>query len=105
MKIISVLGLLLGVIANIGWLYTYQDKTRVAYVNNADLIDGYDGYKVKKSDYEVQVMQWQANIDTLTMDHYRRVSDFKLQSDTLSNKSRNSKRQFLVQKRTGNRTV
>lgn len=98
MKIISVLGLLLGVIANIGWLYTYQDKTRVAYVNNADLIDGYDGYKVKKSDYEVQVMQWQANIDTLTMDHYRRVSDFKLQSDTLSNKSRNSKRQFLVQR-------
>ena len=92
-KILSVLSFT-GVIALA--ILTLGKKEKYGYVDNVKLISGYNGMEAVKSQFQQKTIQWQANLDTLTMDIKKARMEFTRDSLKMNQKQRNEARNKIA---------
>ncbi len=64
--------------------YTWTQKPKIAYVNNGRVLTEYNGVKEAKKVYETQFSQWQANLDTLSLQVRKDIEEFQRLKEGMS---------------------
>lgn len=88
--------LLLGLATS--YLFWQQQARRIAYVDSAKLLDGYQAMATARKAYTAKSKQWQANIDTLSADVQRAIRQHERKSATMTPKERELSTQLLHKK-------
>jgi outer membrane protein len=72
--------------AAIGVLFfiQYASQKTYAYVDAPKLINGYKGMQDARKEYEVQVMSWRSNLDTLRMEMEEKVKEYESRKNRIS---------------------
>src|SRR5688572_10469046 len=79
--------------------YFFFVKTdRIAYVDSAKLINGYQGMIDARKVYQQKATGWQANIDTLAKEVQQRITDYEKTSAKMSVKERDLSREVIRNK-------
>lgn len=68
---------------------------KIAYVDSAKLINGYQGMIDARQVYQKKVTGWQANIDTLTKEVQQRLGAYEKDSPKMSGKERDLSRELI----------
>ncbi len=76
----------------------YFTQPRIAYVNNAAVIAGYQGLTDRKTEYDRKMKNWQDNLDTLSGHFNNEVREFNREADKLSAGDKKSREAILSRK-------
>jgi outer membrane protein len=72
--------------AAIGVLFTlhFSRQKTYAYVDAQKLLNGYKGMQAARKQYEVQVMSWRSNLDTLRGEMEERVKEYETKKSKIT---------------------
>lgn len=79
-------------------LFTFLKQSKIAYVNNDLIFAKYQGLVENKSQYEIQLKSWQANLDTLSQEFNNEVKEFQKNSSIYTSKEKLLKEELLKKK-------
>lgn len=82
----------------VSYLFWYNQSHRIAYVDSAKLLNGYQAMVEARKVYAAKSQQWQANIDTLSTDVQRAIRDYERKSISMTLKERELATQLLHKK-------
>lgn len=81
-----------------GYLFWQNKQRKIAYVDSAKLLDGYQAMIDARKGYTVKSQKWQANIDTLSTDIQRAIREHERKAATMTAKERELSTQLLHRK-------
>lgn len=92
-KINTAIGILclLGLI----YLFTIKSSSTIAYVDTAKLIDGYEGTKAARKQFEDKSKVWQANVDTLVKQWENEIKAYEKERAGMTDKEKQLKEELL----------
>lgn len=64
--------------------YRAYCQPKIAFVNNLELVYGYNGMKQAHDEYKAESDVWQSNIDTLNRRYSQRVNEYKASENKMS---------------------
>lgn len=76
----------------------YQPPPKIAYVDSAKLINGYQGMVDARQVFQKKAAGWKANIDTLAQEVQQRIVDYEKASAKMSAKERDLSRELIQNK-------
>lgn len=93
-------GLNLGLLAIIAFfLFTgFYQQERIAYIDTAKLMEGYEGMKQARAQYRQKAEVWQANVDTLVSEVQQQIKTYEKESAGMSAKEKELSQQLIRSK-------
>lgn len=76
----------------------FADKQEIVYIDNARLLDNYQGMKDARQAFERKSMAWKANIDTLMSDVQVAIKNYEKESASLSKKEKQLSQELIKTK-------
>jgi len=98
---LSKINLGIGILCIVGLAYlltTNSNEANIAYVETAVLIDGYEGTKVARKQFEEKSKIWQANTDTLVMQWENEIKAYEKERSSMTDKEKELKEEILRNK-------
>jgi len=93
--------LVLSIVALTGMVYLFMTKSgnsNIAYVETSVLIEGYEGTKVARKQFEAKSKIWQANTDTLIVQWENELKAYEKERANMSEKEIKLKEELLRNK-------
>lgn len=94
--ILSVLAILLGLLSI---YHSIKADTKIAYVNTATLMQDYKGIKDAQAVLKSKTLEFQSNVDTLTVELQRAILDYEKKRASMSAKEQKLTEESLLQKK------
>ena len=89
------LGFILLLTALTSYLVWQNHQQRIAYVDSAKLLNGYQAMLDARKDYAAKSHKWQANIDTLSADVQRAIRTYERKAGDMTAKERTLSTELL----------
>lgn len=94
--------ILLGCIALLcfatGYLFWQNQQRKIVYIDSAKLLEGYQAMVEARKEYASKSQQWQANVDTLSIDVQKAMRAYERKSASMTSKERELSTQLLHRK-------
>lgn len=78
--------------------FHFRKEQKLAYVDNVRMVQGYEGTKKVRADFELKTKAWQTNVDTLAKELEESVKKYGRESTGMSEKERKLTEELLNNK-------
>ncbi len=94
---IGIIAILLLQAVNFGYNY-FDTKDEIVYIDNARLLNDYQGMVAARKSFETKAMSWKSNIDTLTNEVTKSIKQYEKDLARLSKKEKQRSQELIRNK-------